>query len=250
MHLNRRRILDATLFEGPRPQPKTYKVTVDNLEVVDFSQRRRSQRDNRTDESIDLLGTRVRALFNNFEQVPSTGYYNIKIRAAGIDRGIYKADQTGMYPDDPIQLGVHFGDQIHTIDLTDNEPMVIELNEWLAEGTRINLSHKTDGLRMIGNGNFKFQYRIARDYLYKYDRDFYDYVVREEVPVANSRRDAPDHWYHWTKYWQGPRPRLYNANIEGPLFDCWPPKRQIALLGEEPSVARAEEILRPIAERA
>jgi hypothetical protein len=245
-----RRILDATLFEGPRPQSKTYNVSVDNLEVVDFSQSRRSQRDNRTEESIDILGTRVRALFNNFEQVPTTGHYNIKIRAAGIDRGIYKADQTGMYPDDPIQLGVHFGDQIHTIDLEDNEPMVIEFNEWLAKGTHINLSHETDGLRMKGNGNFKFQYRIAHDYIKENDRKLYQYVLEEEVPIANRLQDRPDHWYHWTTYWQGPRPRVFSAEIEGPHYESWPPKRQIALLGVEPSVSQAEEILRPIAERA
>ena len=43
---------------------------------------------------------------------------------------------------------------------------------------------------------------------------------------------------------------MFNATIEGPFYESWPPKRQIALLGEDPNVENAVAILRPIAERA
>ena len=51
-------------------------------------------------------------------------------------------------------------------------------------------------------------------------------------------------------HWQGPRPRLLSATVEGPFYESWPPKRQVALLGKNPSAKNAAAILRPIAERA
>ena len=245
-----RKIVDATIFSGEKPKAKRYVVDSDKLHVTNLSQRNRPQRDNRTDESIDILDIRLFAYFENFETVPDTGNYRIKIRASGIDRGVYDSNETGVYSDDPIRLRAHMGDRIRTVDLPDGEIMEIELEEWLAEGTRVLLSHPTDGLRMKGNGNFKFQYRIAHDYIKENDQELYQYVVNEEVPFAKNRQDNPGHWVHWTEYWQGPRPRLYSAEIEGPLFESWPPKRQIALLGENPRSENALEILRPIAERA
>ena len=244
-----RKIVDATIFSGEKPKAKRYLVDSDKLHVTNLSQRNRPQRDNRTDESIDILDIRLFAYFENFETVPDTGNYRIKIRASGIDRGVYDSNETGVYADDPIQLRAHMGDRIRTFDLSDGEIMEIELEEWLAEGTCFLLSHPTDGLRMKGNGNFKFQYRIAHDYIKENDQELYQYVVNEEVPFAKTRQDNPGHWVHWTEYWQGPRPCLYSAEIEGP-YESWPPKRQIALLGVNPRLENAAEILRPIAERA
>jgi hypothetical protein len=56
---------------------------------------------------------------------------------------------------------VHFGNRTRDFDLPDDEVLEIELEEWIAEGTQIFLSYPTDGLRLRGNGNFKFQYAIG-----------------------------------------------------------------------------------------
>lgn len=245
-----RKILDATIFEGKRPKTKRYVIGSEKLKVTNPSQQNRNQRDNRTEDSIEILDIRLRAYFENFDIVPDSGRYKINIRAAGIDRGIYDADDTGMYHGDPIKLGVHMGDREYAYDLRDEKITEIKLDEWLAKGTRILLSHKTDGLRIQGNGNFKFQYRIAHNFLKKNDKKLYDYVVEEEVPIAKNRQDNPSHWVHWMDHWQGPRPRLFSAEVEGPIYESWPPKRQVALLGKKPQVENAEAILRPIAERA
>jgi len=245
-----RKILDATILSGKKPRTKRTIVSSDKLRVTNLSQRPRAEKANRTEESIEILDIRLHAFFENFDVVPESGRYRIKIRATGIDRGIYDAEETGMYPNDPIQLRVHLGDRIRDFDLPDDKVMEIELDEWIAQGTRVLLSHPTDGLRLKGNGNFKFQYRIAHDYLKEKNKELYDYVVREEVPIAKTRSTAPSHWVHWTTYWQGPRPRLYSAEVEGPLYESWPPKRQIALIGKNPKVENAAEILTPIAERA
>jgi len=245
-----RKILDATILSGKKPRTKRYIVGSDKLHVSNLSQRPRAERANRTDESIEILDIRHHAYFENFDFVPASGRYRIKIRAAGIDRGIYASEDTGMYPNDPIQLRVHLGDRVQDFDLRDNKVTNIELDQWIAEGTRVLLSHPTDGLRMEGNGNFKFQYRIAYRYLKENNKELYDYVVQEEVPIAKSRNTIPSHWVHWTDYWQGPRPRLFSAEVEGPIYESWPPKRQVALIGKNPKVENAEQILLPIATRA
>ena len=56
------------------------------------------------------------------------------------------------------------GDRIRTFDLSDGEIMEIELEEWLAEGRAFCFPIRLM-TRMKGNGNFKFQYRIAHDYI-------------------------------------------------------------------------------------
>ncbi len=245
-----RKILDATLLPGDQPPAQHIDVHPSDLRLVDISNRRRGKRANRTAKSIDILDLRKHAYFANFDTVPATGRYPIKIRAAGIDRNIYSAEQTGFYEDDPIRLRVHMGDRVRDFDLPDNEIAELEIDEWLAAGTTIRLSYLTDTLRLNGNGNFKFQYRIARDYIYENDRELYDEVVRKVVSRAKNPSKSPDHWSYWTDYWQGPRPRLYGAEIVGPIYESWPPQRHVALIGSKPNPANAEGILAPIARRA
>ncbi len=245
-----RKIIDAIILNGEQPPTKKYVVATDQLRMTSRAQRRRAERANRTRTSIDFLDPRNRVYFANFETVPTSGRYRIRIRATAIDRGIYDDAQTGVYEKDPIRLRVHLGDRIRDFDLPDNKFREIKLDEWLAAGTEIRLSYPTDGLRFRGNGNFKFQYAIAHDYLKKNDPKTYAKVLKEVVPRSKRRNKVPRHWSHWTDYWQGPRPRLFSADVEGPIYECWPPKRQRAILGQSPKVENAESILRPLAERA
>jgi mono/diheme cytochrome c family protein len=245
-----RSILDAIIFSGPQPASKRYEISSSRLRVTDRSHRKREEKANRTVESIDILDIRKHAYFDGFETVPTSGRYHITLRAQAMDRHVYDQERTGIYDDDPIRLRAHMGDRTKDFDLPEDSVAEIELNEWLAAGTSLQFSFPTDGLRLVGNGNFKFQYRIAHDFIKTNRPKLYQRVITEEVPKAKSRSDSPSHWVHWTKYWQGPRPRLYNATVEGPLYDSWPPKRQIALLGENPRVNHATAILKPIAQRA
>lgn len=246
-----RQIVDATILSGPRPQTRRYQVTADDMLLTSLSQRRRQERANRTPESIDFLDPRLHVYFANFESAPATGRYRIKIRATGKDRGYYDSAATGVYDGDPIRLRIHLGDRVRTFDLPDEASVEIALDEWIAAGTRLELSYPTDGLRFRGNGNFKFQFAIAHDHIRKTDPDLYVTVLRDRLPQAPARTAAnPGHWSHWTEQWRGPRPRLFSAEIEGPIYESWPPRRQVALLGDEPTVRNAAAILVPIAERA
>ena len=246
-----RKIVDATILSGQRPRTRRYQVTADDMQLTSLSQRRRQERANRTPESIEILDPRLHVYFANFESAPATGRYRIKIRATGKDRGFYDSAATGVYDGDPIRLRIHLGDRVRTFELPDEAPGEIALDEWVAAGTRLELSYPTDGLRLRGNGNFKFQFAIAHDHILETDPDLYATVLRERLPRAPARTATnPGHWSHWTEQWRGPRPRLFSAEIEGPVHESWPPKRQIALLGAEPTASNAAAILAPIAERA
>ena len=246
-----RKIVGATILSGPRPQTRRYEVTADDMRLTSLSQRRRQERANRTPESIDFLDPRLHVYFGNFERAPATGRYRIKIRATGKDRGVYDSAATGVHDGDPIRLSVHLGDRVRVFDLPDETPVEITLEEWVAEGTRLELSYPTDGLRLRGNGNFKFQFAIAHDHIRATDPDRYAAILRDRLPKAPERTAVnPGHWSHWTEQWRGPRPRLFSAEIEGPLYESWPPRRQVALLGVEPTASNAAAILVPIAERA
>ncbi|MDG2253391.1 MAG: DUF1592 domain-containing protein [Opitutaceae bacterium] len=245
-----RKIVDATILSGKQPATRRIKVNPTDFGMTNLKQRSRDPKIDPETQGIDILDIRIHAYFANFRSAPQTGRYRIKIRATGLDRGRYDSDATGMYPGDPIQLKVHLGDRTLTFDLPDETMHEIELDEWIAAGTKIELSHPTDGLRIRGNGNFKFQNQIAHDYIKETNPRLFKKVLAEEVPKSKNRATVPAHWSHWVPYWQGPRPRLFSAEIEGPIYDSWPPKRQIALLGNNPKAKNAEAILRPIAKRA
>ena len=242
--------MDTVILSGERPETQQIVVTSDDLNMTSLSQNSKRNRTRRNANSVDFFDPRLRIYFSNFESTPASGRYRITIRATGIDRGHYDSDKTGIYDDDPIRLRVHLGDRVRTFDLPDNEVMKIELEEWISAETRPELSYPTDGLRLRGNGNFKFQYAIGHDYIREHDPDLYTKVLKEVVPKSRNRSDSPGHWSHWTEYWQGPRPRVFEARVEGPFFESWPSKRQVALLGEDPKAENAAKILQPIAERA
>lgn len=246
-----RKIVDATILTGDRPDSKRYLIRPTNILGATTSQNtKRPARPGRRD-GFDFLDPRSLAYFDDFETTPTTGWYSIKIECVGLDRGRYDEEWTGIYDGDPIRLQVIMGDRKRLFDLPDKETTEIELDEWLAAGTRFRLKHPTDGLRLQGNGNFKFQNRITAFYYKKYEPQRYKELAKTFTKKrGDGRQRQTDDWHNWVDYWQGPRPRILSAVVEGPIYKSWPPKRQIALLGEEPTIDGASSILRPIAERA
>ena len=214
-----RKAVDATILCGPRPETRRYEVSADDMYMMSLAQRRGQGRTNRTPQSIDFLDPRLRVYFTNFDSAPATGRYRINIRATGVDRGVYDASETGIYDGDPIRLRVHLGGRQKTFDLPDGKVSELELEEWIAAGTRLELSYPTDGLRFRGNSNFKFQFSIAHDYMRQADPELHAAVLGDKLPVAPARTAKnPRHWSHWTDNWQGARPRLFGAEVEGPFL--------------------------------
>lgn len=245
-----RKIVDATVLSGPRPESHHYEIDSMGMLAEHTSQNiKRPERRGRA-EGFDFLDPKQLLYFEDFKTVPHTGRYKITLRATGKDRGIYSAEDTGVYHDDPILMTAQMGDRQRTFELPDEEITEITLDEWLAAGTRFRLHYPTDGLKMRGNGNFKFQYAIGGQHLKRYEPGRWKQVVAAITTKPGRRQRRPESWHHWTEQWQGARPRVYSAVVEGPYFMTWPSKRQLALLGENPSVGDAEKILRPLAERA
>ena len=245
-----RKIVDATILSGKRPRAKRYEISSDRMVAQHFKQNtKRRERIGRR-AGFDFLDPKQLCYFTDFKTVPTTGRYKIALRTAGRDRGRYPADQTGMYHDDPIRLVALMGDREEVFDLPDEKIIKLQLDEWLAAGTSLRLQHRTDGLKMLGNGNFKFQNRITGEYIKEHDPKLYQEVAASLKPRGNGRQRRVEDWHNWVDYWMGPRPVLYSAVIEGPYFESWPPQRQVRLIGRKPTVAKAEQILKPIAERA
>lgn len=245
-----RRIVDATILSTARPPSQTYRITPRQIIEAHTSQNTTRAERRGTRDSFDFLDPLKVACFEPFETVPETGWYRIRIRCTGRDRGRYPSADTGMYDADPIQLTVLMGGRQKTFDLPDEEVVELELHEWLAAGTRLRLQHPTDGLRMKGNGNFKFQNAITGHYLEQHDPDLFQSVLAASRPARNGRKRSAYDWHNWVDHWMGPRPQILSAEVVGPTFEQWPPRRQTRLLGAQLELSQAATILLPIARRA
>ena len=245
-----RKIVDATILSGSRPKEKRYVISSEQIFSETLSQNVKRPERQGTAEGFDFLDPKQRAYFRPFKHVPTTGWYRIRVKTVGLDRGRYDEEKTGVYDGDPIQLRVEMGDRERVYDLPDEKVTEISLTEWLAENSRLKFQNPTDGLRMMGNGNFKFQNRITANYFKKYEPKRYAELIQTFTLRKNGKKRNPDDWHNWVDYWMGPRPRLLGAVIEGPIYESWPPKRQVALIGMDPSVENAKSILKPITERA
>lgn len=245
-----RRVLDNVILSGEQPSSQQWTATADQMFVVDTDNRRRGDKTIRRDEGVELKDPENQVYCENFPHTESAGWYRITVKSKALDRHVYSQDKTGIYDDDPLILRMELGSRHVDFPLVEGAMQEFTATHWLAANTPIRFSFQTDGLRLIGNGNFKFQHRIAHDYIKTHDPTLYQRIVKEEVPKAKSRSTQPSHWVHWVPYWQGPRPLLSSVEIEGPFYKSWPPQRQVALVGREPKVANAAAILKPIAQRA
>lgn len=245
-----REVLDGVIVSSPKPTSQTINITGKGMRIVDEHHRKRKDETHRSNGGADIRDPGAMMVLEEFPVVPETGWYRIKVRAKVLDRHVYDQERTGIYDDDPIKLRMHLG--VRPLDFVLSEDKVGEFEEtvWLVKGTSVEMSFPTDGLRLIGNGNFKFQNRIAHDYIKENNPELYQRVLKEEVPKAKYRSEEPAHWVHWVPHWQGPRPWIQSVQIQGPVFKSWPSKRQTALLGDSPSVKDAAKILKPIAQRA
>ena len=248
-----RKIVDAVILnEVQRPEPKRYLISPDRIASLRLNQNAKRPVRHGTTTHFEFLDPKQPAYFPEFQTVPTTGRYRIKIRATGKDRLVYDTVETGFYHGDPIKLEVRMGDRVRSFDLPDEEVTELQLDEWLAAGSRLELGYPTDAFALRGNGNFKFQYAIGGEHIKETDPDEY---ARRAAAIKRgeskrNRRRAVTSWHHWVDDWRGARPQILGVVIEGPIYETWPPKRQVALIGEDPSVDNAATILTPIAERA
>ena len=104
-----RKIVDATILSGRQPKAIRYEVSPDQIFSETTSQNiKRPERQGRAD-GFDFLDPKQLAYFRPFKHVPTTGWYRIRLKVIGLDRGRYDEEETGVYDADPIRLRVEMG---------------------------------------------------------------------------------------------------------------------------------------------
>ncbi len=258
-----RKVLDATILSGD--QPTRTKVRIPAKRIVDkpivgntgdINKSLNWVTDVDGKECVSFGDPQVGKRFRGFDSVSLTGNYSITVRAAGVDRTRYDTSGSGFYSGDMIRLLVRLGAHDHVFELPDEELAEITLDEWLADGSQLSLHHPTDAHRMLHNGGFKHQAILEGEYLERNDPVEWKRLFEERyqemtrgMPSTKHDRDPSESKY-WRYLWRGARPAIYSVEIDGPTFESWPPKRQVALVGANPDIQNAHDILEPIARRA
>ncbi|MCM8540464.1 MAG: DUF1592 domain-containing protein [Lentisphaeraceae bacterium] len=218
-----RNVLDEVILDFKKPKKETF--TLKPMDVIDPP--KNSTKYLKTKEYHDIISHQQVLEYKNFPEFKETGYYKITFKAAGIDREYpYREEDIGVHKCDPITLGVHIGTHQINKPLPDNIPEEIVIEEWVSKGSSLHFTYVTDGLRMSGNGNFKFNSSLTEK--------------------KGIDKKAARSW----QYWRGPRARIYTVKVDGPYYKSWPPQREQALIGNEPKADELEPTLKQFAERA
>ncbi len=220
------------------------------------------------------------------EGVPHSGYYRMRFKAEAVNRG-YPYDEriVGVRRAEPLRAAVVAGSArygelefrttsdriVAEFDLAD-EPAWYEARIWLDEGYQPRLTFPNGP-----NGVKPLRKRLVTDYAETFPEFIRGYVVSEgpvnaetidesfsrrvsndgasrtELTTAGTSRafNRREGWATFFREYQGPRVRVYEIELEGPLHDVWPPRSHTALFGEHlPAVENAELILAHFAGRA
>ncbi len=179
--------------------------------------------------------------------IPAAGKYRIQIKAEGVgrlDHG-YDPDILGVDTSQPIKVGIWFGEDRAALSKTttrgrhlagvfslkDNQAETYELTTWMPAGA-------VPAINWVnGSGAAKGPVgRIIRTYHPDADpirpteadelRQQGKGMTDEEVAAFNAKQKPIGSVY------RGPRLRIYELSIEGPLENQWPPESHRSLVGD------------------
>lgn len=249
-----RKILDEIIFEEVM-QPQT---SLHTFYPKDFLLQYTRQSNGSREKFLDMINPLEHAIAkNNIRGKGKTkktfrfeysGYYKIKFQAAGIDRNYpYDEELIGVSKHDPLKVKVHTGTEAYEFILPDEHEKDFELNVWISAGSDLRFSFVTDGLKQQNAGTFKFNANIVKKHLLKKNHPPQNMELlasrKKQFPNANAT------YWPW-HYWEGPTVRIFPVTVEGPYYKAWPPLRQQKLLGNQPDVESAKEIIEKFATRA
>lgn len=177
------------------------------------------------------------------EGVPADGHYRIRVIATAIGRR--HPYDPAIFPNDlsvPLQLGLwHVPDEsflgkrasegrvlIGAYDLPDNESMRIDETIWMPAGS-LPFVHWINGpgasKRIMRELTEKYHPEAERRSQTKIDR------LREQGVKVGKDALVQKVWI--SDVYQGPRVRLYEMSLEGPLHQEWPPAGHRNVVGKE-----------------
>jgi hypothetical protein len=194
--------------------------------------------------------------------VPSSGYYRIRVKAEGVGRkhpydpSLFNCDLTV-----PLKLGIWHVPESRWLapgasegrvfagafDLRDNEPSWVETTAWMPAGSSV-FVHWINGL-----GSPKPLFNKLRPLYHPETTTLTDVEVDElheqGKPIPVEKLNPP---YRLPAVYQGPRVRLYEMTIEGPLHARWPSEGHRLVVGEEldPTAVDIQKLLVNFATKA
>ncbi|MBI1353582.1 MAG: DUF1592 domain-containing protein [Acidobacteria bacterium] len=279
--------IDRAVAEGPQPPARKYAFTApfhptfNRHDGQDMPGEYQHIRKNTSDEGGFLW-------LADFEQgAPQSGYYRLRVKAQAMQRDYpYDESIVGVRKDEPLRMGVvassaAYGElslrtssdrRLMEIELPDDAPRWFETTIWLDQGyqPRLTFPNGPNGVKPL-----------RRPLAVRYPETFPVFIrgfVVEDGPVTAetvdesltrrvSRQGASktelttvgtsrtfnrrEGWASFFREYQGPRVRVYEIELDGPLHEQWPPASHKALFGDlEPTPANAAPILRRFATKA
>ncbi len=280
------RFVDAAVAPAERPEVRTrsfraqFHPTRNRHDGQDVPGLYQNIRKNTSDQGGFLW------LDDFLEGVPHSGYYRLRFRAEAVNRE-YPYDEriVGVRKEDPLRVAVVAGSArygelefrttsdrvVAEFDLAD-ETDWYEARVWLDEGYQPRLTFPNGP-----NGVKPLRKSLVTKYAATFPEFIRGYVVQEgpinaetiassfsrrvskegasttELTTAGTSRsfNRRDGWSTFFREYQGPRVRVYEIELEGPLHDTWPPPSHVALFGDfEPILKNAEPILERFASKA
>jgi mono/diheme cytochrome c family protein len=265
-----RRALDMAIFEGPRPEPRTFRMSDRDARPGNFTTSdgrfhgRRIQNNPRESEGPVLLflnderapgETIGQVLTTSLDGAAVPGWYQFHFEVESKDRGNLpeklrtpvQPDWQPVHQDDLHRLEIYFsapnGSSPPTgrrriladaVDLPDDERVVIDRRYWLAPGWRLELAF---GNAYAGPVDFYLSELGAAE------------EVKERAKLSRAEQLAyPDFSREYVLRARAPRIVFHDAAESGPCYESWPPPSQVAALGDP--AAPLEERVAAFATRA
>jgi hypothetical protein len=275
LYLNSARsYLDQALVFGlERPQTKSFKIEPSEFTTSTTGGTQVAYRALALDGShVDIAhgepaDRRPNAPKSLLAGLPSAGMYRIRVRATGVGRLDHGYDPEVLKVDtsQPIKLGVWFAttrkslektttrgrNLVEVFALKDGEPDSFETSVWMPKGAVPFFNW------INGSGAAKGPLsRVVREYHPEADR-----LSMTEVDAMRERGEAitdeevekhNNSLVTVASVYRGPRMRLFDIEIEGPLVDAWPPASHTSLVGTTTDAGEVDipHSMRQLAERA
>ena len=182
--------------------------------------------------------------------VPQDGFYRISVRATAVGRKHpYSPELIPADLSHPLQMGLwQVPDSsylskrttegrvlVKVFDLADNNPQYYEATTWMPAGA-IPFVHWING---IGSTKGPLQKIIQRYYPEAKRKTPYevDRLKQAGLPVP---KDALVQKIWISDLYKGPRVRVHEIRLEGPLFKQWPPESHRLIVGNETDINRVD----------
>ena len=184
--------------------------------------------------------------------VHANGVYKIRVTAEAVGReNPYDPEVLQIDLDPPLKLGIwqvsdkRFLEKSSVkgrilngvFDLRDNEPSTFEVSSWMSKGSIpfINYINGPGAAKGILNRVISAYHPYAK---IPGDADI-DRMVEQGIPLPESQIN-PETRVYISQFYQGPRVRVYEMTLEGPIHDQWPPAGHRNLVGNTTDATKVD----------